>query len=99
YHIDADVTYAIRTYVEATGDEDFLWDFGVEIAVETARLFEDLGFYRNLRFHIHGVTGPDEYTALVDDNAYTNAMARMNMRYAAEVATRMAEEHPSRWRA
>ena len=97
YHINADVTYAIRTYVEATGDEDFLWDRGVEIAVETARLFEDLGFYRNLRFHIHGVTGPDEYTALVDDNAYTNAMARMNMRYAAEVATRMADEHPDRW--
>lgn len=97
YHINADVTYAIRTYVEATGDEAFLWDYGTEIAVETARLFEDLGFYRNNRFHIHGVTGPDEYTALVDDNAYTNAMARMNMRYAAELATRMAEEHPGRW--
>jgi alpha,alpha-trehalose phosphorylase len=99
YHIDADVTYAIRTYVEATGDEEFLWECGVEIAVETARLFEDLGFYRNNRFHIHGVTGPDEYTALVDDNTYTNAMARMNMRYAAEVATRMLEEQPSRWEA
>jgi alpha,alpha-trehalose phosphorylase len=97
YHINADVTYAIRTYVEATGDEDFLWDHGVEIAVETARLFEDLGFYRHNRFHIHGVTGPDEYTALVDDNAFTNAMARLNMRYAAEVATRMADEHPDRW--
>lgn len=97
YHINADVTYAIRTYIEATGDEAFLWDYGVEIAVETARLFADLGFYRNNRFHIHGVTGPDEYTALVDDNAYTNAMARMNMRYAAELATRMAEEHPGRW--
>jgi alpha,alpha-trehalose phosphorylase len=97
YHINADVTYAIRTYVEATGDEDFLWDHGVEIAVETARLFEDLGFYRHNRFHIHGVTGPDEYTALVDDNAFTNAMARLNMRYAAEVVTRMADEHPDRW--
>jgi len=97
YHINADVTYAIRTYVEATGDEGFLWDFGVEIAVETARLFEDLGFYRHNRFHIHGVTGPDEYTALVDDNAYTNAMARMNMRYAAEVASRMADVQPRRW--
>jgi alpha,alpha-trehalose phosphorylase len=97
YHINADVTYAIRTYVEATGDEDFLWDHGVEIAVETARMFEDLGFYRHNRFHIHGVTGPDEYTALVDDNAFTNAMARMNMRYAAEVLSRMAAEHPDRY--
>ncbi len=97
YHINADVTYAIRTYVEATGDEEFLWDHGVEIAVETARMFEDLGFYRHNRFHIHGVTGPDEYTALVDDNAFTNAMARMNMRYAAEVLSRMAVEHPDRY--
>jgi alpha,alpha-trehalose phosphorylase len=97
YHINADVTYAIRTYVEATGDDDFLWDYGAEIAAETARMFEDLGFYRNNRFHIHGVTGPDEYTALVDDNAFTNAMARMNMRYAAEVVSQMAAEHPDKY--
>ena len=97
YHIDADVTYAIRTYVEASGDEQFLWDYGVEIAIETARLWEDLGFYRNNRFHIHGVTGPDEYTALVDDNAFTNAMARMNMRYAGEIASRMQTEHADQW--
>ncbi|MDX1449041.1 MAG: glycosyl hydrolase family 65 protein [Acidimicrobiia bacterium] len=98
YHINADVTYAIRTYVEATGDEDFLWDHGTEIAAETARMWEDLGFFRNNRFHIHGVTGPDEYTALVDDNAFTNVMARMNMRYAAELASRMRAEQPERWK-
>ncbi len=94
YHIDADIIHALRTYVTMTGDRRLLWEIGVEMAVETARMWADLGFYRDGRFHIHGVTGPDEYTALVDDNAYTNAMARMNLRYAARVVTEMAEEAP-----
>ena len=57
---------------------------GAEILVETARLWEDLGFYAHARrpaaFHIHGVTGPDEYTTVVNDNLYTNVMARFNLR-------------------
>jgi alpha,alpha-trehalose phosphorylase len=97
YHINADIIYALRKYVEVTGDTALLWDIGVELAVETARMWFDLGFYRSGRFHIHGVTGPDEYTALVDDNAYTNAMARMNLRFAAQVAVRMSEEAPDRY--
>jgi alpha,alpha-trehalose phosphorylase len=96
YHINADIVYALRKYVEVTGDTDLLWDIGVELAVETARMWFDLGFYRSGRFHIHGVTGPDEYTALVDDNAYTNAMARMNLRFAAQVVDRMRDEVPER---
>jgi alpha,alpha-trehalose phosphorylase len=97
YHINADIVYAIRKYVEVTGDLDFLWEMGAEVAFETAKFWLDLGFYRSDHFHIHGVTGPDEYTALVDDNAYTNAMARMNLRYAFEVASKLAEEDPDRW--
>ncbi len=97
YHINADIVYALRHYVWMTADEDLLWEIGVELAIETARLWEDLGFYRAGRFHIHGVTGPDEYTALVDDNAYTNAMARMNLRYACEVVARMQEERPEQF--
>jgi len=96
YHVNAAVVYALRRYVEVTGDEELLWDIGVEIAVETARMWADLGFYRDGTFHLHLVTGPDEYTALVLDNAYTNLMARMNLRYAAEVVTRMRREHPER---
>jgi alpha,alpha-trehalose phosphorylase len=60
-------------------------------------MWHDLGFFRGHRFHIHGVTGPDEYTALVDDNAYTNAMARMNLRFAADVVDRMRTAEPERY--
>jgi alpha,alpha-trehalose phosphorylase len=97
YHIDADIVYAIRKYVEVTGDREFLWEMGAEIVFETAKFWLDLGFYRSDHFHIHGVTGPDEYTALVDDNAYTNAMARMNLRYAFEVASQLSNEDSDRW--
>lgn len=97
YHIDADIVFALKRYVELTGDDELLWDAGVELAVETARMWADLGFYRGNRFHIHGVTGPDEYTALVDDNAYTNAMARMNLRFAASCVRRMQREQPLHW--
>jgi len=97
YHINADIVYALRKYVEVSGDDDLLWDVGVEMAIETARMWHDLGFFRGNRFHIHGVTGPDEYTALVDDNAFTNAMARMNMRYAARCVDRMRLEAPDRF--
>lgn len=100
YHIDADVTHGVRTVWEVSGDDGILWEAGVEIAIETARLWEDLGFYgRDGRFHIHQVTGPDEYTALVDDNAFTNAMARMNLRVAAEWCERMGADRPDGFRA
>ena len=98
YHINADIAYALRHYVEVSGDEELLWEVGVEILVETARMWADLGFHRDGAFHIYGVTGPDEYTALVDDNAYTNLMARMNLLYAAESVERMASSQPERWK-
>jgi alpha,alpha-trehalose phosphorylase len=89
YHINAAVVYGLSTFVHATGDLGLLANEGAEILVETARFWEDLGFYRKdrasgtERFHIHGVTGPDEYTAVVNDNTYTNLMAQFNLRYAA----------------
>jgi alpha,alpha-trehalose phosphorylase len=88
YHINADIVYALRKYVLATGDEAFLQDFGAEMLVETARLWLDLGFYSDAKggkFCINGVTGPNEYNAVVNNNAYTNLMARENLRYATEV--------------
>ncbi len=87
YHINADIMYALRKYVQATGDEQFLRDYGAEMLVETARLWEDLGFYSDAKggaFCINSVTGPDEYKAVVNNNAYTNLMARENLRYAAK---------------
>jgi alpha,alpha-trehalose phosphorylase len=86
YHINAAVVYALERYLNATGDIYFLAREGAEILVETARLYEDLGFYATNgaeRFHIQGVTGPDEYNTVVNDNLYTNVMARFTMRYAA----------------
>jgi alpha,alpha-trehalose phosphorylase len=95
YHINADIAYAIRRYVNARGDSGFLAEVGAEMLVETARLWEDLGFYADDgEFHIHGVTGPDEYTTVVDDNGYTNLMARLNLSYAAEAVRTMQAERP-----
>jgi alpha,alpha-trehalose phosphorylase len=95
YHINADIAYAIRRYVHARDDGDFLAEVGTEMLVETARLWEDLGFFAaDGAFHIHGVTGPDEYTTVVDDNTFTNLMARLNLRYAAESVRRLEAEHP-----
>jgi alpha,alpha-trehalose phosphorylase len=89
FHIGADIADAVRRYVQATGDRDFEREVGLELLVETARLWRSLGHHdRHGRFHIDGVTGPDEYTAVVDDNVYTNLMAQQNMFEAAEAATR-----------
>jgi alpha,alpha-trehalose phosphorylase len=95
YHLNADIAYAIRRYVRARGDTGFLVEVGAEMLVETARLWADLGFYGDDGcFHIHGVTGPDEYTAVVDDNAFTNLMARLNLRYAVEALSLLEAERP-----
>jgi alpha,alpha-trehalose phosphorylase len=104
YHINADVSFALAKYVRATGDVEFLHREGVDIAVETARLWATLGFWRSVEgefdgdvdgvgetFHIHGVTGPDEYTTVVNDNLFTNVMARFNLRFAARTVREMAE--------
>ena len=91
YHINADIVYALKKYIDATGDGAFLHRYGAEMLVETARLWVDLGFFDDEgRFHIFGVTGPDEYTTVVNDNAYTNLMARLNLRYAATVVDHIA---------
>jgi alpha,alpha-trehalose phosphorylase len=112
YHINAAVAYALERYLFATGDTEFLAAEGAEILVETARLWADLGFYRSQTslvdtpgveteptFHIHGVTGPDEYTTVVNDNLYTNVMARFNLRYAALTVSFLAEWNPDAYQA
>ncbi|HQA12792.1 MAG TPA: glycoside hydrolase family 65 protein, partial [Ornithinibacter sp.] len=94
-HIDADVAHALVQYVSATGDEELLVRHGLAILVETARLYADLGFWRSngeRSFHIHGVTGPDEYTTVVNNNLFTNVMARYNLEQAVSWV-RWAQEH------
>jgi len=102
YHINADIMYALRKYVEATGDEQFLRDCGAEMLVETARLWLDLGFYSDAKggkFCIDSVTGPDEYKTVVNNNAYTNLMARENLRYAAQTVESMRAREPDAYAA
>ena len=97
YHINADIMYALRKYVQVTGDGEFLFDEGAEMLVETARLWLSLGFYslrQGGKFCIHCVTGPDEYNTVVDNNAYTNLMARENLRFAAETVEKIRERRP-----
>jgi len=102
YHIDADIAYALSQYVGATGDDDFLAREAVDILVETARLWADLGFWRDdgagpggtRTFHVHGVTGPDEYTTVVNDNLYTNVLARFNLRRAAQAVWQLERDTP-----
>ena len=98
YHIDADIAFALMKYVEATGDVEFLAAEGVDVLVETARMWADLGFWRGNgedSFHIHGVTGPDEYTTVVNDNLFTNVMARFNLREAARAVRALATRDPA----
>jgi alpha,alpha-trehalose phosphorylase len=97
YHINADIMYALRKYVNATGDEEFLFECGAEMLVETARLWCDLGFFsarKGGKFCINGVTGPDEYNTVVNNNTYTNLMARENLRYAAETIDALQNKNP-----
>ncbi|MGW3727503.1 glycoside hydrolase family 65 protein [Streptomyces sp. NPDC000851] len=92
FHINADIAAAVVRYVSATGDTDFEREAGVELLVETARLWHSLGHHDSGgRFHIDGVTGPDEYSALANDNTYTNLMARANLQAAVDAA----ERHPA----
>ena len=97
YHINAAVAWAIRLYVDASGDLDFLRQQGAEMLFETARIWLDIGHFssrRNGAFCIHSVTGPDEYSAMVDNNHYTNRMAQRHLRDAARTARWLAAEHP-----
>lgn len=97
-HISADVAYGVWSYWTATRDEAFLLEAGAEIILETARFWAsrvepgDDGLH-----HIRGVIGPDEYHETVDDNAYTNVMARWNLISGHEVAALVAERWPDRW--
>jgi alpha,alpha-trehalose phosphorylase len=93
FHINADIADAVVRYQEATEDEVFDREHGVELLVETARLWRSLGHHDPTgQFRIDGVTGPDEYSALADNNVYTNLMAQRNLLAAADAVQR----HPDR---
>lgn len=88
-HVGADIAYATARHIRATGDEQFESDCGLELLVETARLWASLGHHDTSgKFRIEGVTGPDEYSALADNNLFTNLMAQQNLRDAADACGR-----------
>ncbi|WP_320068133.1 glycoside hydrolase family 65 protein [Micromonospora sp. RTGN7] len=92
FHIAAGVADALRRYVLVTGDEQLEQEIGLELLVETARLWRSLGHHdRSGDFHIDGVTGPDEYTAVKNDNIYTNLMAQRNLLAAADATMRLRD--------
>lgn len=97
YHINAAIAFGIGCYVDATGDEEFLVEHGARMLIETARLWIELGDWSEGAFHLRGVTGPDEYTALIDDNWYTNRMAQKHLRLAVDAAARVATAAPEAW--
>lgn len=109
FHVNADIADAVIRYVDATGDEEFDREIGVDILVQTARLWRSLGHHDlQGRFRIDGVTGPDEYSAVADNNVYTNLMAARNLAGAAEVCERYQDrarelgvtpEEMANWRA
>ncbi len=92
-HINSDVTMAFKYYFDATKDLDFMIKYGAEVVLETALFLFDYGFFdEQSNFHIYQVTGPDEYTVLVDDNYYTNYMAKKHFEFAYHFATKYADE-------
>lgn len=82
YHINADIAYAFYMYYQYTNDILFMVEKGLEVIFETARIWIQIGNFFNGEFHIHEVTGPDEYTAIVSDNYFTNMMAKFNLEIA-----------------
>ncbi|WP_343600647.1 glycoside hydrolase family 65 protein [Mycobacterium sp.] len=92
FHINADIAVAIERYRIVTGDESLEQECGLEVLIETARLWKSLGHHdRHGVWHLDGVTGPDEYTAIVRDNVFTNLMAAHNLVAAADACARNGE--------
>ena len=97
YHINAAIAYALMQYCDATGDDSLLYEGGAEMLFETARIWMQLGHFSDQhggQFSIHEVTGPDEYSAMVDNNLYTNMMARYHLERAANLAETLSNNQP-----
>ncbi|MCV7100988.1 glycoside hydrolase family 65 protein [Mycobacterium palustre] len=93
WHVNADIAMAFERYRVVTGDHDLEKECGLKVLVETARLWMSIGHHdRHGVWHLDGVTGPDEYTAIVRDNVYTNLMAAHNLVTAAEACNRHPDE-------
>ena len=84
YHINADIMYALKKYMQSGNNPQFNTNQALEMGIETARMWMSLGSFiesKDNQFCINLVTGPDEYTACVNNNAYTNVMAQENLKF------------------
>jgi alpha,alpha-trehalose phosphorylase len=97
YHINFDIAYTFIQWWIVHRDIDFLANYSMELLIETARTALEIGSFQSDGFHIHGVTGPDEYTAMVSDNYYTNKMAQYNLKWAVKLWNLLKEERPEAW--
>lgn len=98
YHISADIAYSYVYYFLATNDMEFLKEAGAEVLLETARLWIEVGHFKEDQFRIDTVTGPDEYTAIVNNNYYTNVMAKYNLQWAYDISLKLQIEEPIFWK-
>ena len=94
YHINSDIAYAVCAYYFTTGDLEYMRDKGAEILIETARLWLNVGHWQGDQFRIDGVTGPDEYTCLVNNNYYTNLSVKHHLRNTLLICSRLREADP-----
>lgn len=92
YHINGDIAYAIVLYYLCTGNWEFIKEKGLEVLLETGRLWMDVGCWKEDRFCINCVTGPDEYTCMVNNNYYTNACARYNLEWIGRFTDKFQKE-------
>ncbi len=95
YHINSDIAHAVITYYDMTGDLDYMMEKGAELLVETARLWLDTGHWKDGQFRIDGVTGPDEYTCLVNNNYYTNLSMQYHLRSTLRICADLERAYPS----
>lgn len=97
YHISADIAYSFIQYYLATEDFTFMKDFGTEVLFETARLWLDTGHFDRGHFKIDAITGPDEYTCVVNNNYYTNVMAKYNLHWAVKLYKLLETKDPEKF--
>ena len=99
YHIDADISFAMQAYYDASGDEAFMVDFGAEMLFEMSKCLSHRGSFieaRGGKFCINVICGPDEYNPIVDNNFYTNFLVRRMFDFTLETRALLAEKYPER---
>lgn len=97
YHINFDIAYTFIQWWLQNRDIEFVISYSMELLIETARTALEIGCFESDGFHIHTVTGPDEYTALVSDNYYTNKMAQYNLKWAIKLWNLLKRDRNREW--